>query len=174
IVGFPRARLITESQATLLQFLKRVVELLLDGLPASETTSTSKWGELMASALKAVADGAGWSDFVNQPFTGPPRFDVDALVGQVRLRFDVTSDPLWLLQTEPSYLKRYMRKIAQMQTVESTGRKRAGLAIIDGELNGDVDLHWFWYCTLSEIENVQKLYRRYRDSIARGSPMPKK
>jgi hypothetical protein len=174
IVGYPRARLIIEAQATLLNFLGRVVEQLLDGLPDDKPASATKFEELISSGLRAAGDGACWSKFVNQPYTGPPRFDIDAVVAQVKARTDITSDHLWLLQTEPSYLKRYMRKIAQMETVESTGRNRVGLDLIAIELGADVDVNWFWRSALVEFEHLQQVYGRYRDSIKPGSPMPRR
>ncbi|PVH96283.1 hypothetical protein DM02DRAFT_632149 [Periconia macrospinosa] len=174
IVGYPRARLIIEAQITLLQFLKRVVEQLIVGLPDDKPASATKIEELILSGLRVAGDGACWSNFVNRPFTGPPRFDIDALVAQVKARADITSDHLWLLQTEPSYLKRHMRKIAQMETIESTGRNRIGLALITAELVAEMDINWFWRSAQVEFEHLQKFYGRYRDSIMPGSPMPKR
>jgi hypothetical protein len=71
-------------------------------------------------------------------------------------------------------MKRYMHKIAQMQVVEVTRRNKIGLMIINEELDGDIKLNWFWRVTLLEFENLQQLYRRYRDSICPGSPLPRK
>ncbi|KAF1849227.1 uncharacterized protein K460DRAFT_279546 [Cucurbitaria berberidis CBS 394.84] len=171
-VGFPRAQLIIEAQATLLRFLRQVVEKLLTGLPDGASASATKWDAFIESGLKMEGDTVRWSSFVNQPFTAPPRFDVDNLVSQVSARCESTNDHLWLLQTEPSYFKRYMHKIAQMQSVETIGRSRVGLVITNGEIIADIDINQFWRHTLLEFKHLQELYHRYRDSITPGAPLP--
>ncbi|KAI8943314.1 hypothetical protein NX059_001334 [Plenodomus lindquistii] len=173
-IGFPRARQVIEAQATLGRLLRRIVEHLLEGIPPDEHSGSTKWDELIDTGLKTTGDGARWSAFVHQPFTGPPHFDVDALTAEVQARFDVTNDHLWLLQTEPSYLKRYMRKVAQMQVFESVSRRGIGVTITNGEIMGDINLNRFWLMTLLEFKHLQGLYHRYRDSIIAGSPLPKK
>lgn len=173
IIGFPRARLVVEAQATLLKFLKRTVGHLLEGLSTNELGYSAKLNALITSCLKMTGDGACWSTFVNQPFTTPPRFGIDVLLADAKARLDVISDHMWLLETEQSYFKRYIRRIAQMQSVQSKRRAEMGLTIINAEIIRVVELNWFWLFTLLEFENLRRLYSLHRDSITRGSPLPK-
>lgn len=43
ILGFPRGRIVIEAQATLMEFLRTVVRLLLEGLTEEEPPSSLKW-----------------------------------------------------------------------------------------------------------------------------------
>ncbi|KAF2130934.1 hypothetical protein P153DRAFT_251278, partial [Dothidotthia symphoricarpi CBS 119687] len=174
LVGFPRAQQIFEAQATLMRFLQQVVEKLLEGLQDAEAVSAVGRESVIAPGLKMTRGSAAWSSFVHRPFLAPPRFDVDALLALVKARYDATSDHLWLLQTEPSYMKRYMRKLGQMESVQTDKRKDVGLAMINGEIIGDINIHVFWRMALVEFEHLQKVYRRYQDSIVSGAPLPKK
>jgi hypothetical protein len=177
LVGFPRGRLVLEAQATLLLFLRRLIEQLLgDVATLDETTAVGciRWYENLDAGLKMAGDAVAWSAFVQTPFTGPPRFDIGALVALVKSRVTATGDHLWLLQTEATYFRRYMRKLSQMQVIESMHQKHDAVAWINWEIVEDIDTHWLWRATLVEFENLQGLYHRFRDSIAPGHVIPTK
>jgi hypothetical protein len=176
IVGFPRGKLVMEAQATLMTFLRRVVEQLLVGIQLDRlhvTGDNSKWKTTIDSGLKMAGDTAAWSKFVQTPFTAPPRFDIDALVDLTKARVAATGDHLSLLQTEAAYFKRYIRKLHQMQTVESVRQKHAAFTIINWEITEDINIHWFWRGVLLEFEHLQNVYHRCRDSVAPGAALPK-
>ncbi|CAI6338007.1 unnamed protein product [Periconia digitata] len=66
-----------------------------------------------------------------------------------------------------------MRKLAQMESIQSIGRNRIGPALIAAELGAKININWFWRSAQVEFEHLQKFYSRYQDSIMPGSPMPK-
>lgn len=177
LVGFPRGRLILEAQALLLSFLQRLIEQLLgDVATLDETTAVgcTRWNGNLNAGLKMAGDAVAWSTFVQAPFTSPPRFDIEVLVGLVKARTTATGDHLWLLQTEATYFRRYMRTLSQIQAIESMRQKHNAVALINLEIVEDIHTHWFWRATLIEFENLQELYHRFRDSIAPGHALPKK
>lgn len=177
LVGFPRGRLILEAQALLLSFLQRLIEQLLgDVATLDETTAVgcTRWNGNLNAGLKMAGDAVAWSTFVQAPFTSPPRFDIEVLVGLVKARATATGDHLWLLQTEATYFRRYMRTLSQIQAIESMRQKHNAVALINLEIVEDIHTHWFWRATLIEFENLQELYHRFRDSIAPGHALPKK
>lgn len=176
ILGFPRGRLVIEAQAVLLSFLRKLVDLLLVGSDQADTASTGceNWNAMIERGLKLAGDSASWSTFVHRPFITPPRLDVDSLVGLVKARVSATGDQLRLLQTEPKHLKHRMRKIAQMELIQSADDRAVSLLLINTELNGAVDTHWFWRCALVEFQHLQRVRQRFADNISRGSPLPAK
>ncbi|KAF2182980.1 hypothetical protein K469DRAFT_787156 [Zopfia rhizophila CBS 207.26] len=113
--GFPRARLVLEAQATLLQFLRTVAEILLENLSTDDPPSSTKWVEMKHPGFKNNGDAAYWSQYVYQSFSAPPQLDINALVAQANTKVDAAEDHLWLLQMEPSYLKRYPRSVNEAE-----------------------------------------------------------
>lgn len=174
IVGFPRAKLVLEAQATLLGFLQRAIEQLLSGCDGSAASGSSRWNVIVDGGLKMTGHAAAWYNFVQTPFTGPPRFDVDALITLVQSRVAATGDHLMLLQTEAPYFRRYLQKLYQMQAVETVREKQVATKVLAWELIEDVNIHWFWRCVMLEFEHLQTLYHRFRDSIVPGAVLPKK
>lgn len=174
ILGFPRGRLVVEAQATLMIFIRKAVKLLLDGLAEEEPPLSLMWQKLMETGLKATDESSTWSTFVHRPFPAPPRFDVDNLLAIVKARSDATADHLRLLQTEPSYFKRHIRKLSQAQVLELSNDKEASATIIYQHVAHDTTVHWLWRDAVGEFESLQAFYRRYRDSITPGAPLPQK
>ncbi|KAF1919968.1 hypothetical protein BDU57DRAFT_442892 [Ampelomyces quisqualis] len=174
ILGFPRGRIVIEAQATLMKFLQTVVQLLLAGSTEEEAPSSVKWQQFLAGGLKTIGEAATWSTFVYRPFAAPPRFEPDTLLAIVRARRDATGDHVWLMQTEPSYFKRYIRKLRQTQVVELSNDKHASATSVHSQIAHGVQVHWLWRNVVGEFENLQATYQRYRDSIRPGAPLPPK
>ena len=171
IVGFPRARLIIEAQACLLGFLRRVVDQILEGCPEAPTSSV-KWVEMARMGFKKSGDVAFWSQYTYQPFSAPPVFDIDALLSQAKARIDATGDHMWLLQTDPSYLRYQVRLINEGQGIKGSERSKAYRMIVR-EICHDVMVHWFWQWVYDELENARTWCLRYKDHIHAGEALPR-
>lgn len=143
MIGFPRGQLVMEAQSDLMGFLKSVVELVLENVPMDESESAAKWIQLTRNGISRNGDTSHWSNYMYQPYSGPPKFNIDALVTQAKARVEATSDHLWLLQTEPSYLRRYVNLLRQMKIVDVAGLEE-GTEMIGVEITGDLAMHWFW------------------------------
>ena len=124
IVGFLRTRLIVEALADLLFFLRRIVYQILEGLDREESTTSTTWAELAHLGFKESDEIAYWSKNTNQPFTSLPLFDIEALLSQAKPRFDESSDHIWLLQTQPSYMRSYIQLLNQYQILKESSRAK--------------------------------------------------
>lgn len=112
IIGFPRGILILEAQQRLMSFLRGVVDTLLAGLVRNKAAAHSNsFAELLENGLRRYNDK--WtstqfeSAYLNQPFSAPPLFNVQALISIAQAQLELCGDDLWLLQTEPAYTRRY-------------------------------------------------------------------
>lgn len=115
-----------------------------------------------------------WSNFVFHPFSAPPVFSIDAILAQAKSRLEATGDHLWLLQTEPPYMRRYANILGQMHLAAKDRARILGPKMIAHELTGDVHLHWFWQGVVDELEYARDVFHYYRDSILPGHALPKK
>lgn len=98
-----------------------------------------------------MGDVAYWYEYTNQAFSEPPIFNIDTLLSQVKAGLDATSDRLWLLQTDPSYMHRQIRLINEYQIIKGATRPEA-YRMITAELCPDVNVIWFWQRVHSEFE----------------------
>jgi hypothetical protein len=171
IIGYPRGSLIIEAQATLLRFLRRAVEQLLEGLAADSPEFCAKWNEIIQHGLKLNNANANWSKFVHQPFTAAPQFEIEDIVSQAKLRLNATSDHLWLLQTEPAYLRRYLRKLSQARIVSDLKSDEMHICIILSELIGDIEMNWYWRAILAELEQLRRLLSLEEHQPRPGLPL---
>jgi len=173
VVGFPRARLTFEAQATLMSFLRRIVELLLDRVPEEQPASATNWNELIRGGLKTPGEVSSWSSFTHQPFSPPPTFDVDVLLSQAAARVDATGDHLWLLQTEPSYLKRNLSNMSRLASIQSARAlpHAASSKLTVQELHADIQLHWFWKDVLGLSHQLREAYAAHQVAFDSAAPI---
>lgn len=77
IAGFPRGRLLLETQHILIRGLRSTVEEILIGV--DRDGSADKWHQLSNTGFNTAAGSEFWSVFSNQAFS-PPMFDLNRLV----------------------------------------------------------------------------------------------
>jgi hypothetical protein len=109
IVSYPRVLLIVEAQALMFSRLRAIVDLILEGVDHSITDASDKWQELVRAGSKQSNNIELWSDYVNRPFSTPPKFDVDHYCSIAESRMQAAQDHLRLLQTDPSYFRRFVK-----------------------------------------------------------------
>ena len=175
-MGFPRAQLLLEAQATLLRILRHI---MTKGLERMSSSAAIPQGihllmDLLSSGRISSRTDVAWSSYVHQPSSAPPRLNFAALTSEVRTRLDDIHDHLWLLQTEPVYLRRYLRLIGQATSVDAHRNTDWGTEILLAEVKAIVDTYWFWQGVADELDNITSIYSRFRDQIAPGSPLPVK
>lgn len=169
IVGYPRARLVIEAQALMFSRLRSIVDLILEGVDRNSTGTSDKWQEMVRTGFKQAGTIELWSDYINQPFSSPPKFDVDYYCSVAEARMQAAQDHLWLLQTEPSYVRRYTKVLSAGEVYTSDWKH----LLLAGDICVDV-LHCLrWNYLSEEWSSVRKHYGRFRDSIHPGQPLPR-
>ncbi|THY90378.1 hypothetical protein D6C95_06595 [Aureobasidium pullulans] len=107
IIGYPRAVLILEAQATLFAFLRKTVEaLLVSGLQGA-TAGHQKWDELVESDFGKI----GLAPLVGrrlEAFRSPPRVDMASTIECLTAQANAMVDELWLQQTDPQYFRAHL------------------------------------------------------------------
>ena len=79
IAGFPRAQLILEAQSLLMTFLKKIVDIILDGIVDRGELISTKWLQLAEGGFRPSIGAESWSKFSNQAYYDPA-FDLQRLI----------------------------------------------------------------------------------------------
>ncbi|MCJ1294289.1 hypothetical protein MMC34_005847 [Xylographa carneopallida] len=172
VVGFPKARLILEAQAYLMNVLRKIVNKILEGVDIEKPAAAEKWKIMTKFGFRHTNEVELWSPYTNQAFSAPPAFSIDNLISIAQTRLDAMGDHLWFLQTEPAYMRRYIRLLTQGE-FHKTIKKEAASAILTTELFDNVMTYWHWTWIVSECIHVKTAHDRFCDSIHPGAPLPR-
>ncbi|PVH73888.1 hypothetical protein DL98DRAFT_42131 [Cadophora sp. DSE1049] len=179
IVGYPKAILILETQQKLLGFLRRVVEQLVEGLSRQDTSPQSNhFFEILEQGPKRLRVGNVQSTqfespYLNQPFSTPPLFDIDNLLSIAKTRLDMHGDHLWLLQTEPSFMKRYSEAVLAGGLGENLTKHNKHV-YTSNHIMQDATWFWSWEWIVEQIQQLKGVQMECQGSILPGKALPKK
>ncbi|KAH6681775.1 hypothetical protein B0J14DRAFT_577134 [Halenospora varia] len=170
IIGFPRARLVLEAQERLYRFLRKVVEQLVEGI----TLDNSDQNVVPEYQLEFKRSGHIdlWSTYINQPYSPPPTFDVDAMCAKALARLHTVSDHLWLLQTDPAYLRRTIQIAADNYPSDHPLEEIHKHTV--SEIHHEIWMHWSWDFIVEACQNVKDMRSRFRDNTQPGQTLPPK
>ncbi|MCJ1250205.1 hypothetical protein MMC30_007431 [Trapelia coarctata] len=171
ILGFPRARLVLEAQAFLMGSLRRIVDRLLEGVELSKPATSDKWKLVTSFGFKQTGTVELWSPYTNQAFSAPPTFNINNLMSIVQTRLDAASDHLWFLQTEPAYMRRYIRILYQGGFYKAAKREEAGALLVQ-ELFKDFKTCSWWRWTKIEFDYAESVVDCFRDNVHPGERLP--
>lgn len=171
IIGFPKACLILEGQAYLMGALRKIVDKILEGVDLSKPANPEKWKLMTKLGFRHTNEVELWSPYTNQAFSAPPVFSIDNLISIAQTRLDALADHLWFLQTEPPYMRRYIRLLCQGEFYRTVDKDAAG-ALLTTQLFQDVSTYWRWIWMKSECMYVKSVHDRFRDSICPGECLP--
>lgn len=124
--GAPRSLMILESQQTLMEFLRDLTTVILDGIKTSKSSKVPTNITSTDPATDATAPGelkvcTEWLQFLNayqkkdqpwlsfgamfsnQPYSAAPTFDIDTMIDIAETGANEAQDELWLLQTDLEY-----------------------------------------------------------------------
>ncbi|KAG4438579.1 hypothetical protein IFR05_005954 [Cadophora sp. M221] len=178
IIGFPKAMLILETQQKLLGFLKEVVGKLVEGLSREDSSPQSNnFIEALEQGPKRLRVGNVQSTqfespYLNQPFSAPPIFDIEALLSIAQTRLDMHGDHLWLLQTDPSFMRRYSEAVLAGGLSENLTKHNKPVYVTNHILQ-DETWFWSWEWIVEQLQILKKVQIRFRDSIQPGYALPK-
>jgi len=168
-IGFPRAILVLEAQEKLLGFLRGVVERLVEGAEIENGTENSDaFGKALELGLRISNETSGRFEFasayLNQPFCAPPVFDIRRLLSIAQLQLNMHGDHLWLLQTDASYTRRYVRVVLAGEFGETLNKNfKDGVAAL--QMYRDAVIFWFWSSIMAELQNLQALHSKFEGKI---------
>ncbi|TVY81625.1 hypothetical protein LSUE1_G004822 [Lachnellula suecica] len=169
IIGFPRAILVLEAQEKLLSFLRGVVETLVSGPSGNEAIGTSDaFTKSLAIGLRLSNETSGAAEFastyLNQPYCPPPIWDVNSLMSIAQSRMNLHSDHLWLLQTDPAYIRRYVNIILAGEWDEIlTKRQKDDFSA--SQIYRDAVTFWSWVGIVEEVKLLQKLHSKIAEDV---------
>ncbi|KAG9562656.1 hypothetical protein KCU71_g7209, partial [Aureobasidium melanogenum] len=122
IIGFSRAVLILEAQATLFAFLRKTVEILLEPSAQGATLGHQQWDILVQSDFGSI----GPKPLVCrrlEAFRSPPQLDMAAIVESLAFQVDILFDELWLQQTDPLYFRAHLAQARDSELHDSMAKE---------------------------------------------------
>jgi hypothetical protein len=172
ILGFPRARLVLEAQAYLMEVLCNVVDKILDGVDESQPARIEKWRELTtASGFKRTGEVEFWSRYTNQAFSAPPLLDIGYLLSLAETRLDAMGDHLWSLQCDVAYMRRHIKILFNTEIYRRTQITEAG-KLLASDICMEVFSYYWWRWIEIECRHIEQVHKRFRDSTYPGQPLP--
>ena len=171
-LGFPRAQVLLEAQATLMATLRPILENAIESIPQSPFNVRDSFVEFVSADRLSSQSSTAWSSYVHQPTSDPPRLDLHAQISDVQTRIEDIGDQLWLLQTEPVYLRRYLRVIGQTSATHAFQSSDWPTELLLLEIKALLETYWFWQGVLVELEHTKGIYDSFRDEIRPGSALP--
>lgn len=122
IIGYPRALLILEPQATLFAFLHKTVEVLLEPGLRETIAGHHLWDSLVRSDVGEIGP-TPLAYRRLQAFRSPPRLDMAAVVKSLTEQKDTMFDELWLMQTDPQYFRAHLLQAKNSEIHDRMARK---------------------------------------------------
>ncbi|KAH0367146.1 hypothetical protein KCU65_g4810, partial [Aureobasidium melanogenum] len=169
IVGYPRAQLILEAQALVFSRLRSIVDLILEGINRESVGASDKWQEMVRTGFKQTNAIELWSDYINQPFSSPPKFNVNYYCSVAKARMQEAQDHLWLLQTDVSYARRFIKVMAAGEVYRSNWKS----VLIGSDIREAVLDCLRWIQLDKEWSDIREQYLHSRDGIQPGQPLPR-
>ncbi|KAK1447720.1 hypothetical protein CMEL01_09559 [Colletotrichum melonis] len=109
-LGFPRARLLLEAQAFLMDTLSRITDKILEGANAAGASAkTDKWRDLTSIGFRHPGETELWSPYTNPAFSRPPKLNMGYMISMAQTRKEEAIDHLIDLQCDPAYLRRHIK-----------------------------------------------------------------
>ncbi|KAK4638644.1 hypothetical protein CLAFUW4_00127 [Fulvia fulva] len=172
IIGYTRGIFILEAQSVLLQFLRNTTDILVTA--ESQNRGDERLTALVMSDSKASGEVECWSPFGNGAFSSVPRFAPEHLLRNAKAQLAAAEDHLRFMQTDPAYLQHWVQQQRRLGYYSNLGIDKTWDYITSDIMVYPVQhvrkLRW----VVGELENILDVYKRFRDQIHIGSPLPKK
>ena len=171
-IGYPFARLIFKAQHRISDFLREIVDLLLQNEIDKAPRGRDEWDDLVASAFKQKKSYIGKSAYCEQAFSAAPSFDAERIVKLFRPRLNAASDQLWQMQTDPIYARHIVDRMLLLEHLSRLNKReqqaKQSVAPLRSVIRTEI-----WVCLHAEAETLLKVQEIYGDRIRPGTPLPK-
>ena len=172
ILGFPRARLVIEAQAYLMESLYKIADKILDGLDDTQPARTEKWRELITTeGFKRTGEAERWSPYTNQAFSAPPLLNVSYFLTLAKTRLDAMGDHLWDLQCDEAYMRRHIKILVDTKAYKKVSNTEVR-AFLTSNIYREVINYYWWRWIQIECRHVDDMHKQFRDSACPGQPLP--
>ncbi|KAF4421781.1 hypothetical protein FACUT_10868 [Fusarium acutatum] len=173
-VGYPRAMLVLEAQAYLLEVLCNIVNKILEGADPLQPPRNENWHQLVShEAFRETGAVEFWSPYTNQAFSRPPMFNCDYLLDLAKSRLDETGDHLWYLQCDGAYMRRHVKIMFATEVFKKASEQQKARMFAQ-HIAVEVQSHCWWRWIEMECKHVEAVRKRFSDSIYPGMPLPPK
>ncbi|KAJ8060671.1 hypothetical protein OCU04_010979 [Sclerotinia nivalis] len=155
IIGYPRAILVLEGQALMMNTLKEIVESLLiqpESLPQPDTSLS----------LSIRQSGTESSTYTARYATNP-EFDMHELASVVKSMADLTRDHMYEMQTNPEYFLRYVQ--ISIDSTSGPDPDDMMLRDVDADMRSDL----LWYTLDSHVQQLARLHAALPKRLESGS-----
>lgn len=171
-LGFPRAMLVLEAQAYLMQLLSNIATKILSGVDSSKPPQISKWQNLVENnAFSGTGVVEYWSAYTNPAFSPPAVFDTKHLLSLARARREATGDHVWYLQCHATYMRRHLKILLDMDVYKKASKSHRSLMIVD-HIRFEVRNHHLWQWLETECRHVDEVRDKLHGNIQPGTALP--
>ncbi|KAL2069446.1 hypothetical protein VTL71DRAFT_14125 [Oculimacula yallundae] len=162
-IGFPRGELVLRARRQLLSVLRRVVELLVDGLVEDTKSANPHESSQGIQGIPTV--------HVDEPFSMTLAFDIQKIEDISLSRQNAATDHLLLLQTDPGYIRRYV-ELVQISGYSNKLPDKVSIAMMAQDLDFEAWTvrHWVWI--RGEVSDLRSMQVQYADQIRNGQYLP--
>ncbi|KAK4543640.1 hypothetical protein LTR36_005285 [Oleoguttula mirabilis] len=174
ILGFPRAYCTFVAQASIMDVLRQLVDIIVVD---TEPSGNAMWMALVNSAFRGSGCEALWGAYTNQPFTAPQQFDLRTIHQKAKVRLDLVLDEVELMQTVLAYMHHVVRQMKagivfdEANGVQADTRyKRLATDLVVHDIRTRMAT---WRIVVQECEDTAQVFEAYRDRIAPGEPLPR-
>lgn len=155
-----------------MSFLREVVtRLVREPVQNDAATQSNNFTKALEQGLKKVNENSTSIEFasayLNQPFSAPPIFDMQKLVSLAQTQLNLHGDHLWLLQTDPSYMRRYHTVVLAGGLDETLTNQTKKLAM-PFWLMKDAVCFWTWEWILEEVQKLNAIRADLSDDARAG------
>ncbi|KAI1348841.1 hypothetical protein F5Y01DRAFT_306462 [Xylaria sp. FL0043] len=171
ILGFPKAELLFEAQAYLMEVLRDLVLRVLIDVDENAPARTSKWRELIDTRnFRRTNEIELWSPYTFPAFSPPPKFELHRVISLAGARLDTVKDYLWQLQSDPVHMRRQI-KLFLGTKANTEPKRRSRLSFFVMYLKSEVFSYMMWRWIEIECKKIEDLQRRFCGSIQLGQSL---
>ncbi|KAK1465406.1 hypothetical protein CCUS01_07523 [Colletotrichum cuscutae] len=173
-LGFPRARLLLEAQAFLMEALSRITDEFLERANAAGASAkTDKWRDLTSIGFRHPGETELWSPYTNPAFSRPLKLNIGYMVSMAQTRKEEAIDHLIDLQCDPAYLRRHIKGLFSNTLFRVLDTEDAAM-MVARYTHTEYTRYYWWYWIEIECKHVRDLHDRFLDSTHPGQPIPPK
>lgn len=175
IIGYPRAKKILESQAALARFLRTMVDLILGTGLEHAAEGRDRWDALAQENFRQAEAMVSGPTYCLRPFSPPPIFNLgiaERLLQALLSRRNAIADQVWLLQTDPRYLRRYVAQFKDAVThglLPSDEMRHYQLAM---QPHYHVAHIGFWDTVVADAKYLGDTCAKYKSEVRIGRALP--